>query len=214
MAKGIASILVDKKLVSPEDLKQATVELEKSGESLGAVLVKMGSVSEAQLLQAFAEQLNIPFINLKERSIKPEVIQRMSARLVQHYKVMPVEINNDVLTVALSDPQHMWSLEDLRLHLGCEVRPVLASEKQIHEAITKYYGVGADTIEKILAQKHEAFEEHRQRGRGRLCHQAGGSNPPGGHSTAGYGYPYRTGPKRPCSSLSRGWNPVRYTGVP
>ncbi len=159
MAKGIGTFLVDKKLVSPEDLKRALVEHEKNGESLGTALIKMGTISEQQLLQSFSEQLNIPFINLKNLMIKPEVIQKMPARLVQHYKVMPIKWEKDALTVALSDPQHMWSMEDIGLHLGCEVQPVLVSEGQILEAITKYYGVGADTIEKILAQKQGALEE-------------------------------------------------------
>jgi len=53
----------------------------------------------------------------------------------------------------------MWPLEDIRLHLGCEVQGVLACEGQVRDAIRKYYGVGADTIEKILAQKQDAFEE-------------------------------------------------------
>ena len=161
MAKAIGTILVDKKLVSSEDLKLALAEHEKSGESLGAALIRTGRITENQLLQAFSEQLNIPFVNLKDISIKPEVVQKMPARLVQHYKTMPIKWEEGTLTVALSDPQHMWSTEDIGLHLGCEVKPVLASGGQILEAITKYYGVGADTIEKILAQKHESFEEQK-----------------------------------------------------
>ena len=160
MAKGIGTFLVDKKLVSPEVLKQAEAEQERSGESLGAVLIRKGDVSETELLKAFSDQLNIPFVNLKDRTIKREVIEKVPARVVQHYKVMPVELNHGVLTIALADPQHMWSLEDIGLHLGCEVRPVLAPEKQIREAITKHYGVGADTIEKILAKKQDAFQDH------------------------------------------------------
>jgi len=159
MAKPIGTILVEKKLVTPEQLNQALEEQEKNGGFLGSALIKMGTVSEEQLLRSFSEQLNIPFIRLKDLSIKQEVINKVPARFVQHYKVMPVAWENESLTMALSDPQHMWSLEDIGLHLGCEVQPVLACEEQILEAIRKYYGVGADTIEKILAQKQGDFEE-------------------------------------------------------
>jgi len=160
MAKPIGTILVEKKLVAPEELSRVLAEQEKNGESLGSALIKRGTLTEEQLLQAFSEQLNIPFIHLKDVPIKQDVIDRVPARLVQHYKVMPIGWENGTLTVALSDPQHLWSLEDIGLHLSCPVEPVLASTGEILEAITKYYGVGADTIEKILAQKQDALEEH------------------------------------------------------
>ncbi len=158
MAKSIGSILVEKKLVKPEELKLALAQQEKNGESVGSALVKMVSISEDQLLQSFSEQLNIPFKNLKDLVIDHDVIKRVPARLVQHYKVIPIGWENGTLTVALSNPQHLWSLEDIGLHLGCSVEPVLATEGEILEAITKYYGVGADTIEKILAQKQNELE--------------------------------------------------------
>ncbi len=159
MAESIGTILVEKQLVKPEELNLALVQQEKNGESVGSALVKMGTISEAHLLQSFSEQLNIPFKNLKDLTIKQDVIQKVPARFVQHYKVMPIGWENGTLTVAVSNPQHLWSLEDIGLHLGCSVEPVLACEGQILEAITKHYGVGADTIEKILAQKQDELED-------------------------------------------------------
>jgi len=150
---------VEKKLVKPEELNLALAQQEKNGESVGSALIKMGTISEAQLLKSFSEQLNIPFKNLKDLVIDLDVIKKVPARLVQHYKVIPIGWENGTLTVALSNPQHLWSLEDIGLHLGCSVEPVLATEGEILEAITKYYGVGADTIEKILAQKQNELEE-------------------------------------------------------
>src|SRR2546426_2682923 len=117
----------------------------------------MGCISEEQLLQSLSEQLNIPFTNLKHLTIDRAVIQRVPARLVEHYKVMPIRWERDVLTIALSNlHRYTWALEDIGLHLGCEVRAVLACRDQVSEAIRKYYGVGAETIETILAQKQGA----------------------------------------------------------
>src|SRR6059036_2334197 len=114
---------------------------------------------EELLFQSLSEQLNIPFTNLKHLTIDRAVIQRVPARLVEHYKVMPIRWERDVLTIALSNlHRYTWALEDIGLHLGCEVQAVLASRDQVNEAIRKYYGVGADTIERILAQKQGAEE--------------------------------------------------------
>src|SRR5437899_6071661 len=159
MAKQIGDILVEKKLVTPEELQRALAEQEKTGEFLGSILIRRGCLSEEQLLQSLSEQLNIPFVNLKDLTIDQAVIQRVPARLVEHYKVMPVRWERDVLTIALSNlHRYTWALEDIGLHLGCEVQAVLASRDQVNEAIRKYYGVGADTIERILAQKQGAEE--------------------------------------------------------
>jgi type II secretory ATPase GspE/PulE/Tfp pilus assembly ATPase PilB-like protein len=159
MAKLIGEILVEKKLVSPDELNRALVEHEKTGEPLGATLIEMGYISEEELLQSVSEQLNIPFVNLKEVAIDQTVISKVPARLVHHYKVMPIWWENGALTIALADPHQMWAVEDIRLHLGCEVQAVLASKGHILEAIRKSYGVGADTIEKILARKQGELEE-------------------------------------------------------
>src|SRR3989441_4250282 len=160
MAKQIGDILVEKKLVTPEELQRALAEQEKTGEFLGSTLVRMGCISEEQLLQSLSEQLNIPFVNLEQITIDPAVIKRVPARLVEHYKVMPIQWERDVLTIALSNlHRYTWALEDIGLHLGCEVRAVLACRDQGTDAIRKYYGVGADTIEKILAQQQGALAE-------------------------------------------------------
>ena len=160
MAKHIGDILVEKKLITPEDLQRALAEQEKTGEFLGSTLLKMGCISEAQLLKALSEQLNVAFVDLDQTPIDPAVIKRVPARLVEHYKVMPIRWERDVLTIALSNlHRYTWVLEDIGLHLGCEVRAVLACRDQVTEAIRKYYGVGADTIERILAQKQGPLAE-------------------------------------------------------
>jgi type IV pilus assembly protein PilB len=158
VANRMGEILVEKKLVSPEDLKRALIEHEQTGEFLGAALMRLGYISEEQLLQALSDQLNIPFVNVKEITIDQAVINRVPARIVQHYKVIPIGWEHDTLTIALADPHQMWAVEDIRLHLGCDVQAVLACQGQVLDAIRKYYGVGADTIEKILAQKQEVPE--------------------------------------------------------
>jgi type IV pilus assembly protein PilB len=160
MARQIGDILVEKGLVTAEELQQALAEQERTGEFLGSALIKMGRITEAQLLQSLSEQLNIPFIDLKHLAIDPAVIQRVPARLVEHYKVMPIQWEGDVLTIALSNlHRYTWALEDIGLHLGCEVQAVLAIRDQVSEAIRTYYGVGADTVAKIMAQKDDARGE-------------------------------------------------------
>ncbi len=155
MAKKLGELLIEKGLISPEDLAKALKEQSRSGEFLGTTLVRMGAVKEPELLATLSEQFGLPLIHLREASIDPGVVRLVPAKFVSHYKVMPVKSEGKVLTVAIHDPLVRWPLDELALQLGFEVESVLASETEITEAIRRYYGVGAETVERILTQAPE-----------------------------------------------------------
>ncbi len=152
MALRIGDILVEKGVITPEQLKLAVAEQQKTGEFLGQVLMKMKFVGERRILQTLAEQQGISFVDLKDIKISDEAVKAVLPKFVWHYKVMPVNIANNILTVAVSDPFDMWPIDDLETHLGYKVEKILATPTDISEAIKKYYGVGADTIESILSK--------------------------------------------------------------
>jgi len=152
MAK-IGEILVEKGLVSAEQLKEAFRESKRSGELIGKTLVRMRLITEEVLLEVLAEQLGLTFYpSLKDIVVPDNVIKVVPPRFVWHYKFMPLSIRGKVLTIAVSDPLAVWPMEDLRLHLDYDVERILATEEEILLAIRRYYGVGAETVEEILLQ--------------------------------------------------------------
>ena len=158
MALRLGDILVEKKIITPKDLKEAIAEQERTGKLLGQVLISMGLITEKQMLQVLAEQQGIPYVELKEIEINENAIKNVSAKFVWHYKVMPVSIAGNTLTVAISNPFDIWPLDDLETNLGYRVERVLATSQDIMEAIKKYYGVGAETIERILSESPKTGE--------------------------------------------------------
>ncbi|MDP2981032.1 MAG: ATPase, T2SS/T4P/T4SS family [Candidatus Omnitrophota bacterium] len=91
-----------------------------------------------------------PPINLKNLKINPDIFKKVPARFACHYKIMPIEFKEDVLTVATEDPLNVNVLDDIGLFLGLKIIPVFAGLSDISEAIEKHYGLGAETIEKII----------------------------------------------------------------
>lgn len=150
MALRLGDILVEKGLITHEELKLALDEHQKTGEMLGQVLVKMKFISEKDVLQVLAEQQGVPFLELKDLAIEDKVIKSVPAKFTWHYKVMPIRIDGNILTIAISNPFDMWPIDDLETNLGYRVEKVLSTSVDILEAIRKYYGVGADTVERIL----------------------------------------------------------------
>ncbi|MFA5148259.1 MAG: ATPase, T2SS/T4P/T4SS family [Candidatus Omnitrophota bacterium] len=153
MALRLGDILVEKKIVTPYELEQAVKEQQKTKEALGTVLVRMGFISERQLLQILAEQQGISFVEFKDIKIDDKAVKSVPAKFAVHYKVMPIAVDGHVLTIATSNPFDMWPVDDLETNLGFHVERVLSSSSDILEMIRKYYGVGADTIERILAEE-------------------------------------------------------------
>lgn len=163
MAK-IGDILIQKGLITPEQLELALKESKRSGEVIGKVLVRMQFVLEEQLLEALAEQLGLIFYHsLKGVSVAPEVIKAVPPKFAWHYKFMPLKIKGNLLTIAVSDPLAVWHSEDLKLQLGYDIDRVLATEKEILALLHKYYGVGAETVEAILT--NEATTQGKERAR-------------------------------------------------
>ncbi|MBU1147001.1 MAG: Flp pilus assembly complex ATPase component TadA [Candidatus Omnitrophica bacterium] len=142
--------LIQKGLISRRELDKGLKEHEKTGLFLGTTLVRLGFISEEELYPVLAEQLTIKYVKLREISIDPKILEKVPARYACHYRLMPVKFDKDILSVAVSDPLDIRSLDDLRLLLGCDVVGLLATESDITEAIRKYYGIGAETIEEIV----------------------------------------------------------------
>jgi type II secretion system protein E len=154
----IGQILVDEGIVSPEQLEAGLKEQKKSGEFICTALIKLGFASEDKVFQLLSRQLNIPYTKLKDKDIEPLIIQKVPAKFANHYKIIPIEFKDNSLIVAMANPLDVRILDDIRLLLGLEVKGVLASELEIQEGIRKYYGIGADTLERIIDQKPSAEE--------------------------------------------------------
>lgn len=91
-----------------------------------------------------------PSLNLKNLKINSDIFEKIPARFACHYKVMPIKIEENTLTVAIENPLDVNILDDMSLLLGLKIAPVFAHSDEISEAIERYYGLGAETIEGII----------------------------------------------------------------
>lgn len=158
----IGEVLVEKGLITTEQLNLALKETRKSGEIIGKTLVRLGFISQERLLEALAGQLCLIFYNsLKDVPINSNAVKAVPVKLIWHYKFMPIDLKNNVLTIAVSDPLAVWPMEDLKLQLGYDIERVLASEKEITGAIRRYYGLGAETVDEILTQDKTVIQQSK-----------------------------------------------------
>lgn len=154
----LGEMLVARGLITVDQLEMALSESEKTGEFIGTTLVRQGFLRDEELLPVVSEQLNIEYVRLKQIKIDQSVIEKVPAKFACHYKLMPLRKEDNILVVAVTDPLDIHTLDDIKLLLSCNVKPVLASEKDILESIRNYYGIGADTIEKMMMESGAAKE--------------------------------------------------------
>jgi len=113
--------------------------------------------TSSDMLQILSEQAGLPYVQLTSYKLgNVDVLKLIPADLARMYKVFPIRVEEDrSLLVAISDPLNITIVDDLRLLLERSITPVVASEEEILDSIELYYGMGDETIEKMV----EEFEK-------------------------------------------------------
>ncbi len=148
-------ILVNIGLVTEDQLSFALREQEETGEKLSDVLVRMGYISREDLTRALSAHFGLIPVKLSDYHPTEDVIARIPPPLVRKYKIVPLEYKDGVLTIAVADPLDFLSIDSLERILGVKLKAVLTSDKEIDQAISRYYGVEEETIDTILEELTE-----------------------------------------------------------
>jgi type II secretion system protein E len=148
--QAFGDLLVERGLLAQADLERAIAEQKRTGEFLGTVLTRLGLVAEDRLLPLLAEHMGSPYVRLGDLRVPADILAKVPPKFATHYRLMPLSFADQTLQVAIADPFDVQTLDELKLLLDCEVRPVLASARDIQEAIQRHYGVGASAVERLL----------------------------------------------------------------
>ncbi|MDD5737341.1 MAG: GspE/PulE family protein [Candidatus Omnitrophica bacterium] len=150
LREKIAEVLVSKGFISKEKLEEAIKAQHDKGGNLSKILVEKGLVNENELLSVFSQEFGITPINLSKYKIEKEIISLVPEKVARLYHLIPVSKIGNRMTVAMSDPLNIFALDDLKILTRYEIDPVLATDKDIKEAIAAYYGEETLSINKIV----------------------------------------------------------------
>lgn len=137
----LGEYLLKKGLISGEDLLGALDEQKNTGQMLGQILVKKRLIEEQQLYKILSEKLGIEFMELSGIKVPAELISLISEHVARTYCVMPIKLENNILTIAMINPRDTFAIDELRTLTGLIIRPVMSTRSQIDAAIEKYYGL-------------------------------------------------------------------------
>ena len=153
---NIGQLFLKENIVNEEDLNKFLKLSKERNERLDKVLLKEGHISEENLLKFLSKILSVPFLpKLSLDKIEESVLKSIPVKILKNYKLIPVERNQDVLTIATSDPFNLPSTGELASITGYRIKLVLACEKEILGNLDKLYRPDSGSTEDVMKEMRE-----------------------------------------------------------
>lgn len=147
----LAALLEKTALFQPVQIEDLLTRRQQSDKSITELVVELGHAREDQFLKALAAAMGLPYVRPGDLNIDKSVLDKLPTKAVFQYNVMPIAMENGALRVATSDPFASGLIDALRLASGFRIRLALSTSADIDKAAKKLYGVGAETLDKMIA---------------------------------------------------------------
>ena len=156
----IGEMLLEEGIITKEQLKDALEEQKRSGEKIGQILVKMRYISKEILWTFLGYQMGVPFINLDEvGEIKQDVLKSLPEQLMRNEKLVPVNRQGRVITVAMADPLNFLVVDDIKATTRSEIDTRLAPPEDIKKIIDKYFGFKSEETGAIARARVDELDD-------------------------------------------------------
>jgi type IV pilus assembly protein PilB len=160
MSQRLGDLLVKEKIITPEQLEQATKAQKEQNVRLGSALVKLGFLTDEDVTNFLSRQYGVPAINLSYFEIDPAVVKLIPFETAKRYQILPLSRVGASLTIAMVDPTNVFAMDDIKFMTGFNIEPVVASESSILAGIDKSYGAGGkeEDLETVMQSMSEMNE--------------------------------------------------------
>ena len=150
--------LVNEGVITTEQLAVAETTAQSENESLARILVQLNFVTEEQVVSFIGEKMHVPYVNINNYSVDREVLDLIPEKIARRYNIIPLFKIENVLTVVMSDPLDIISIDDISAVAGCKVEAAIASYDSIDAAIDQWYGIG-DVRKQVIKQLAKDFKD-------------------------------------------------------
>jgi len=155
----LVDLLVDMGLVTNEQLSSTRGEADSTGQGVIDVLLAHGTIQPIDVTRAKAAHFGVETVDLGDMPLADDVIATVPRHIAKRYKVVPVFKGEGSITVAVSDPSDLDTIDSLRHLLNQEIEVRVAAEDEIDNAIAKYYGARDDSVGKMIQEITEGEVE-------------------------------------------------------
>ncbi|HDO1383741.1 MSHA fimbrial ATPase MshE [Aeromonas veronii] len=155
----LGDLLVQEQIISDDQLQLALQQQRQTGRKLGTTLIDLGFISEVQLLQFLARQLDVPFFDLNNLTIDAAAVPLLPEVQARRYRALAVNLTDDKVTVAMSDPADLSALDAIAALLSPRIMVLaVAREGQLLEYFDRLYRRTRE-IESFAEQLQEEYQD-------------------------------------------------------
>lgn len=152
----LGDCLVQKGMITEEQLEQALAKQKETGSKIGETIVDLGFVSEMDIIDVLADQMGIEYVDVRKIKVDEDAARLLKEDFLRKNVLLPIgydELVPNVLRVAMSDPMDIIAIDDISIITNLQVEPVLSTKAQINMAIDKIFGA---------TQAMQAAEQYRK----------------------------------------------------
>jgi type IV pilus assembly protein PilB len=164
---ALGELLVERDLITCEQLEVAIAQQRTSGRRLGHVLIDLGFTTPDAVLGALTIQLGVAATRLNTYTVNPAAVQALPEKIARQHLTVPLQKIGAILQVAIANPNDLRALDDVRFATGCQIQMLVALEDEIVAALDRFYAqtsLEASTETDRDQVLIEAFHQERRDG--------------------------------------------------
>ncbi len=157
--RPVGDIVREISSVDDAKIQEAAKVAEVTGKKLGEVLVNSEIITPEDKQRSLGRQWGIPFVDLREYAFSEKAIKAVPDYLLKEHKVIPLKLQGNVLSLAITDPLNVRAIDEIRLVTGFDVEPMIAVEEEVLGALDRFCGLSRHEMEGMVENaSHEAAE--------------------------------------------------------
>ena len=161
----LGELLIKRALITQDQLTKATTEQQLQGGILAAHLVRLGFLTEDQLVSYLQKEYRLPIVDPMSLEIGSDILQLTPVSLAAKHQLMPLNIAGSTLTVAMVDPSNLVAINEVKFITGYDVRVVLSKLASLRKALDHFYEGGSairDVLTQIESEDVEVVREDQE----------------------------------------------------
>ncbi|MBI4354573.1 MAG: hypothetical protein HY595_04985 [Candidatus Omnitrophica bacterium] len=139
VTKKLGEVLLERGVITPQQLEEALAYQRTHGGLLGQVLTQLGFATEEEIALALTAQYGFPYLPLENYELDDGMVRLIPERVARQYCVIPIDRVGNSLTVSMADPSNIQAIEDIEMLTSCVIQAFISTPSDILKALERSY---------------------------------------------------------------------------
>lgn len=151
MPKKLGELLVESGLISADELNLALANQKESKKRLGEIIIELKMASEMDIALTLSQELGIPYMDMSKAVVDPMALDLIPEKLARKHSILPLSVDDKILTIAMLDPLDFEAHDDVRFSTGYKIKPMVTTKTELLNAIDIHYNASQSIAEILVS---------------------------------------------------------------